>query len=55
MQSEYVRLDYHMLGGNFALFLALLLMSGTLSFAESDASRVTGIEGVVMVSPIRPH
>jgi len=54
MQSEYVRLDYHMLGGNFALFLALLLMSGTLSFAESDASRVTGIEGVVMVSPIRP-
>jgi hypothetical protein len=43
-----------MLRGNFALFLALLLMNGTVSSGESDASRGTGIEGVVTVSPIRP-
>ncbi len=43
-----------MLRGNFALFLALLLMSGTLSSGESEAGRGTGIEGVVTVSPIRP-
>ena len=43
-----------MLRRNFALFLALLLMSGTLSSGESEAGRGTGIEGVVTVSPIRP-
>ena len=43
-----------MLLGNLALFLALLLMSGTISFGESEAGRGTGIEGVVTVSPIRP-
>jgi hypothetical protein len=43
-----------MLRGNFTLFLALLLMSGTLSSGESEADRGTGIEGVVTVSPIRP-
>ena len=43
-----------MLRGNFALFLALLLMSGTLSSGESEAGRGTGIEGVVTFSPIRP-
>ena len=43
-----------MLRGNFALFLALLLMNGTLSSAESEAGRGSGIEGVVMVSPIWP-
>jgi hypothetical protein len=37
--------------GNFALFLALLLMNVTLSSGESEGS---GIEGVVMFSPIRP-
>jgi hypothetical protein len=40
--------------GNFALFLALLLMNVTLSSGESEGSRGSGIEGVVMVSPIRP-
>jgi hypothetical protein len=54
MQSECVRLNYRMLRGNFALFLALLLMNVTLSSGESEASRGTGIEGVVLVSPIRP-
>jgi hypothetical protein len=54
MQSERVKLDYRMLRGNIALFLALLLMNGTVSFGESDASRGIGIEGVVMVSPTRP-
>jgi hypothetical protein len=43
-----------MLRGNFALFLALLLMTGTLWSGESDTGRGTGIEGVVKVSPIRP-
>jgi hypothetical protein len=43
-----------MLRGSFALFLALLLMSGTLSSGESETGRGTGIEGVVTVSPIRP-
>jgi hypothetical protein len=43
-----------MLRGNFALFLTLLLISGTLSSGESEAGRGTGIEGVVTVSPIRP-
>jgi hypothetical protein len=43
-----------MLRGNIALFLALLFMSRTLSSGESDTSRATGIEGIVMVSPIRP-
>ena len=37
-----------------ALFLTLPLMSGTFSFAESEAGRDTGIEGIVKVSPIRP-
>jgi Prealbumin-like fold domain len=43
-----------MLRGNLALFLMLLFMKGTLSFAQSDAGRGTGIEGIVTVSPIRP-
>jgi len=43
-----------MLRGNLALFLALLFMTGSLSYGESDASRGSGIEGVVMVSPTRP-
>jgi hypothetical protein len=43
-----------MMRGNFALFLVLLLMNGTLSSGESDASRGSGIEGVVAVSPVRP-
>ena len=43
-----------MLRGNFALFLALLLISRTLSSGESEAGRGTGIEGVVTFSPIRP-
>jgi hypothetical protein len=43
-----------MLRGTFALFLALLLMSETLSAGESEAGRGTGIEGVVTFSPIRP-
>ena len=52
MQSECVSLDCQMLRGNVALFLAFLLMNGSLVSAESDSS--SGIEGVVMVSPIRP-
>ena len=43
-----------MLRGSYALVLAFLLMSGTLSSGESEAGRGTGIEGVVTVSPIRP-
>jgi hypothetical protein len=43
-----------MLRGNFVLFLALVLMNGHLSSAESEAGRGPGIEGVVMVSPTRP-
>ena|SRR5690242_8187142 len=43
-----------MLRGSFALFLALFLMTETLSYGESDAGRDTGVEGVVMVSPTRP-
>jgi hypothetical protein len=54
MQSEYVRINCHMLRGNFTLFLALLLMNGNLFSAESEAGRGTGIEGVVTVSPVRP-
>ena len=42
-----------MLRGN--VFLALLMISRTLSSGESEAGRgSTGIEGVVTVSPIRP-
>ena len=40
--------------GIIALFLAPFLMSGNLFPAESEADRGTGIEGVVMVSPVRP-
>jgi hypothetical protein len=43
-----------MLRGNIALFLVLLLMNGSISSGESNASRGTGIEGIVTVSPIRP-
>jgi Prealbumin-like fold domain len=41
-----------MLRETLALFLALLLMNGTLSYGEAGGG--TGIEGVVMFSPIRP-
>ena len=41
-----------MLRGN--VFLALLFMTATLSSGQSEAAGGTGIEGVVMVSPIRP-
>ena len=54
MQSERVGLNCLMLRGNFTLFLAFLLMSGSLASAESDSARGSGIEGVVMVSPIWP-
>jgi hypothetical protein len=54
MQSECVTVNCQMLRGTFALFLVLLLMNGIISSAESDASRGSGIEGVVTVSPIRP-
>ena len=43
-----------MLRANLALFLALLLMNGSLASAESDSSKGSGIEGIVMVSPIWP-
>ena len=43
-----------MLRANVALFLALLVMNGNLAYAESDSTRGSGIEGVVMVSPIWP-
>ena len=43
-----------MLRGNFPLFLALLVMSGSFAYAESDSTRGSGIEGVVTVSPIWP-
>ena len=43
-----------MLRGNFAVFLTLLFMNGSLASAESDSTRGSGIEGVVMVSPIWP-
>jgi len=54
MQSECGGVDCQMLGGNLALFLALLLITGIVSYGESDAGRSTGIEGVVTVSPTRP-
>lgn len=43
-----------MLRANVALFLALLLMNTSLASAESDSSRSSGIEGIVMVSRIWP-
>jgi len=43
-----------MLRGNLPLVLALLLMKASLASTESDSSRGSGIEGVVMVSPIWP-
>lgn len=43
-----------MLRGNLALFLAFILMNGSFAFAESDSARGSGIEGVVLVSPIWP-
>lgn len=43
-----------MLRGNLAFFLALLLMNGSFASAESDSTRGSGIEGVVMVSPTWP-
>jgi hypothetical protein len=54
MQSECVSINCLMLRANLALFLALLLMNGSLASAESDSSRGSGIEGIVMVSPIWP-
>src|SRR5215468_7227104 len=54
MQSECLRLDCRMLRGNLPLVLALLLMKASLASTESDSSRGSGIEGVVMVSPIWP-
>ena len=43
-----------MLRANAALFLALVLMNGSLASAESDSNKGSGIEGIVMVSPIWP-
>jgi hypothetical protein len=43
-----------MLRANLALFLALLLMNGSLASAESNSSRGSGVEGIVMVSPVWP-
>ena len=43
-----------MLRSSCALFLVVVAMDGTVSSAESEAGRGTGIEGVVMVSPTRP-
>ena len=44
-----------MLRDNVALVLALfLLMNGNPSSGESETGQGTGIEGIVMVSPIRP-
>lgn len=40
--------------GSLPLFLALVLMSGTLFSGESESIAGSGIEGIVMVSPIRP-
>jgi hypothetical protein len=36
------------------LFLALLLTYGSVSSGQMEADRVTGIEGVITVSPTRP-
>ena len=36
------------------LFLALLLTYGSVSSGQMEPDRVTGIEGVITVSPIRP-
>jgi len=54
VQFEFVKVDCRMLRGNLALFLALILMSGSFAFAESDSTRGSGIEGVVLVSPTWP-
>ena len=54
MQSECARINCLMLRANAALFLALVLMNGSLASAESDSSKGSGIEGIVMVSPIWP-
>ena len=43
-----------MFRGTLVLFLALFLMNGNVYPGESEAGPHTGIEGVVMVSPIRP-
>ena len=43
-----------MLRGNLAQFLSLILMNGSFAFAESGSTRGSGIEGVVLVSPIWP-
>jgi hypothetical protein len=54
MKSGRAGVDCCMLHSSCALFLVLVLMSGTVSSAESEAGRGTGIEGIVTVSPIRP-
>ena len=43
-----------MLRANLALFLALIFMNGSFALAESDSVRGSGVEGVVLVSPIWP-
>ena len=43
-----------MLRPSLALFLALLLMNGSLASAEPDSNRGSGVEGIVTVSPIWP-
>jgi hypothetical protein len=43
-----------MLRANLALFLAFLVMNGSLASAESNSSRGSGVEGIVMVSPVWP-
>jgi len=43
-----------MLRRTLSLFVALLLMNGSISSGETEADRTTGIEGIVTVSPIRP-
>ena len=43
-----------MLRPSLALFLALLLMNGSLASAKPDSNRGSGVEGIVTVSPIWP-
>jgi hypothetical protein len=38
----------------FCLFLALLLTFENMSSGQKDSDRVSGIEGVITVSPVRP-
>jgi hypothetical protein len=54
MQSECMRINCLMLRPSLALFLALLLMNGSLASGEPDSNRGSGVEGIVTVSPIWP-